>query len=118
MSRTPIPAVALILSLGAAGLEGQDVAESVRAAITPASLEQHTRAIVAHKRPSGSPGENAAIDYIEATLREAGVDVTVHEFTAYTSNPISATVDVVGHDFSPDAITLSFSASASRLRAL
>ena len=95
----------------------QEVAEAVRAAITPARLESHTRAIVQHERPSGSPGENAAIDYIVSTLRADGVPVEVHAFQAFASDPVSARIEVVGSDFAPDAITMSFSGSAQGLEA-
>ena len=47
----------------------RQLAAAVRTAITPDRLAVHTREIVRHERPSGSPGENAAIDYIVATLR-------------------------------------------------
>ncbi|MEJ2205956.1 MAG: M28 family peptidase [Gemmatimonadota bacterium] len=82
---------------------------AVRSAVTAAALDAHAREITRHVRPSGSPGENAAIDYIVATLRDAGVPVEVHEFLAYTSTPVSAEVTVPGTDFAPDAITMSFS---------
>ena len=32
--------------------------------VSPDELERHSREIVRHVRPSGSPGEFAAIDYI------------------------------------------------------
>ena len=64
-------------------------------------------------RPSGSPGENAAIDTIVATLEAAGVPVTIHELDAYASDPISAAVTIPGTDFAPDAITASYSASSA-----
>ncbi len=85
------------------------LAAAVRAAVTAERLDAHAREITRHPRPSGSPGENAAIDYIVATLRGAGVPVEVHELMAYTSDPVSAEVTVPGTDFAPDAITLSFS---------
>ncbi len=90
---------------------------AARQHITPTRLERHTRAIVAHERPSGSLGENAAIDYIVETLRAEGIRVDVHEFLAYASDPFAAQLEVVGHDFTPRAITASFSASADRLEA-
>ena len=95
----------------------QELADAVRAAITPDRLEVHTRAIVQHERPSGSPGENAAIDYIVSTLRADGVPVEVYAFRAFASDPVSARVEVVGSDFAPDAITMSFSGSAQALEA-
>ena len=95
----------------------RQLAAAVRTAITPDRLAVHTREIVRHERPSGSPGENAAIDYIVATLRADGVPVEVHAFQAYASDPVSARVEVVGSDYAPDAITMSFSGSTRGLEA-
>ncbi len=95
----------------------QQLAAAVRTAITPDRLAIHTREIVRHERPSGSPGENAAIDYIVSTLRADGVPVEVHAFQAYASDPVSARVEVVGSDYAPDAITMSFSGSTRGLEA-
>ena len=90
---------------------------AVRASITPERLEQQAAAIVRHERPSGSAGERAAIDHVVETLRADGVDVEVHTYQAYASTPVSASLDVVGSSFSPDAITYSFSAPADGLEA-
>ncbi len=97
--------------------EAGELAEKVRAAITAEGLDRVTRGIVDHERPSGSPGENAAIDHIVNQLNLAGVPVEVHSFQAYASDPVSARVEIVGSDFSPEAITMSFSGSASGLEA-
>lgn len=64
-------------------------------------------------RPSGSPGENAAIDTIVATLRARGVPVVVHELSAYASDPVSASVTIPGTDFAPEAITMAYSAASA-----
>lgn len=109
-------AAALLLPMGSVAQTG-DLASRVRSAVTAQRLDRHARAITAHERPSGSSGENAAIDYIVATLQEAGVPVEVHEFRGYTSNPVSASVTVPGTDFDPDAITLAFSASTPGVEA-
>jgi len=94
-----------------------DLAAEVRGLITPAGLEVQAAAIVEHERPSGSPGELAAIDYIVETLTSAGVPVEVHDYQAYASTPISASIEVPGTDFAPQAITYSFSASVDGLEA-
>jgi hypothetical protein len=86
--------------------------ESWLAEVKPAELEKHAREIVRHVRPSGSPGEFAAIDYIVATLRAGGVPSTVHEFTAYLSDPVSASFRIESpqtREF--PALTQAFSAS-------
>lgn len=93
------------------------LAEAVRAAVTQQGLEEHTRAIVQHERPSGSAGENAAIDHIVATLEADGIPVEVHTIQAYASDPVSASVEVIGGGFAPKAITASFSATARGLEA-
>jgi len=94
-----------------------DLATDVRLLITPVGLQVQAAAIVEHERPSGSAGEFAAIDHIVETLTSAGVPVEVHEYQAYASTPISASIEVPGTDFAPAAITYSFSASAAGLEA-
>jgi hypothetical protein len=86
--------------------------QSWLAEVYPGELERHAREIVRHVRPSGSPGEFAAIDYIVATLRAGGVPVTVHEFSAYVSDPVSASfrIESPGTREFP-ALTQAFSAS-------
>lgn len=115
-------AILLTLLLAAAPLGAQQatpeaVAAAVRAEVDAAELRRHAEAIVRHQRPSGSAGENAAIDYIVETLRAEGVPVEVHTFQAYTSDPVSARIEVPGTDFTPRAITLSFSTSTRGLEA-
>ena len=116
-----VAAAALWLVTPSASAQTSDrattLAGAVKAAITPAALDRHAREITRWPRPSGSPGENAATDYVVATLRAAGVDVEVHEFMAYTSNPVSAEVTVPGTDFAPDAITMSFSGATDGIEA-
>jgi len=96
-------------------MQGGDLAEGVRSLITPSGLEEQLRVIVQHERPSGSEGENAAIDHIVAVLRGDGIPVDIYTFHAYASDPVSATIEVIGADFEPEAITYSFSAVAERL---
>ena len=76
---------------------GADVLfEAAQSSLSQASLERYARAIVQYQRPSGSPGENAAIDSVVAALEEAGVPVTVHSFDTYASDPVAAAVSVPG----------------------
>ncbi len=89
------------------------LAQSVKDAITTDALMSWSAAITAHARPSGSPGENAAIDTIVATLEARGVPVMVHELPAYASDPISASVTIPGTDFAPDAITMAYSGQSA-----
>ncbi|MDH5589033.1 MAG: M28 family metallopeptidase [Gemmatimonadota bacterium] len=94
-----------------------ELAEAVKAAVTAGALDRHSLEITRHERPSGSPGENAAVDYVVSVLTAAGVPVDVHEFMAYTSNPVSASVTVPGTDFAPAAITLAFSGATAGVEA-
>ena len=89
------------------------LARDVKDAVTTDALMTFSAAITDHVRPSGSPGENAAIDTIVATLEANGVPVTVHELNAYASDPVSAAVTIPGTDFAPNAITISYSASSA-----
>ena len=119
--------VALVAVLSAAlprlpdSASPQSVAATVRALVTRARLEQHSRRIVEHERLSGSVGENAAIDYIVATLRADGVPVEIDTIRAYASDPISATVELLrpdgSVDLTPKSITVAFSRSIAGLEA-
>ncbi len=109
--RTIATGMILLPLLASAPLQGQSptVSETVGQAITAERLDTHARVITSFQRPSGSEGENAAIDYVVETLTAAGVPVDVHEFMSYTSDPVSASVTVPGTDFAPTAITMAFS---------
>ncbi len=89
------------------------LAQSVKDAITTDALMAYSAMITEHVRPSGSPGENAAIDTVVATLRARGVPVVVHELPAYASDPVSASVTIPGTDFAPEAITMAYSAASA-----
>jgi hypothetical protein len=82
--------------------------------VSPDELERHSREIVRHVRPSGSPGEFAAIDYIVRELRADGISVEVHELSVYVSDPVRASFGI-GSEASVDfpALTQAFSASTS-----
>jgi len=93
-------------------LAGSAAEASWLSEVKAAELERHAREIVRHVRPSGSPGELAAIDYIVAALRADGIPVSVHEFSAYVSDPVSASFRLEApetRDF--PALTQAFSAS-------
>jgi len=80
--------------------------------VSPDELERHSREIVRHVRPSGSPGEFAAIDYIVGELRAGGISVEVYELSVYVSDPVRASFRVESEapvDF--PALTQAFSAS-------
>jgi N-acetylated-alpha-linked acidic dipeptidase len=104
----PLLMVALLVARPVHAQESP-LSAAVRSSISPERLDAHAKVITSYERPSGSTGENAAIDYVVEALRAAGVPVEVHEFMGYTSNPVSASVTVPGSDWNPDAITLAFS---------
>jgi Iap family predicted aminopeptidase len=80
--------------------------------VSPDELMRHSREIVRHVRPSGSPGEFAAIDYIVGELRAEGVPVEVHEFSAYVSDPVRASFRIESETpLDVPALTQAFSAS-------
>jgi N-acetylated-alpha-linked acidic dipeptidase len=93
----------------------ETLAEAVKGEMGVESMDLELDSIVQYDRLSGSPGENAAIDYLVRTLEAEGIRVEVHTFPAYISDPISATVEVPGTDFAPEAITVSGSGTALRL---
>ena len=119
MRRRILLALPLLLSAVAAlptaavMLQSEPVAAAVRRMVTPARLDQHSRHIVEHERLSGSTGENAAIDYIVGTLRADGIAVTIDTIRAYTSDPVSARVELLradgGVEYAPKSITVAFS---------
>jgi Iap family predicted aminopeptidase len=106
---TSVAACLVLVAPTGAGAQDAGLATAVKSAVALEALDRHAREITKWPRPSGSAGENAATDYVAATLRAAGVPVEIHEFMAYTSNPVSASVTVPGTRFAPDAITMSFS---------
>lgn len=81
--------------------------QAVHDEITVDAMDEELDSIVQYDRISGSPGENAAIDYLVRTLASEGIQVRVDTFLAYISDPVSAAVEVPGTGFAPEAITVS-----------
>ena len=82
--------------------------------LSPDLLMQHTRAIAADERESGTAGEARAFDYIAATLERDGLTIERRQIEAYISLPQEARLAL------PDGtviegLTHSFSASAEAL---
>jgi len=92
MRANPFQIAIAVWSLTASWLDGGYPAEEalLLAEVRPAELSRHAREIVRHVRPSGSPGEFVAIDYIVKTLRSEAIPVEVYEFSAYLSDPVGA----------------------------
>jgi len=105
---------------GATGEDGTGVESLIRevqAEITVAAMNEELDSLVQYNRLSGDPGEIAAVDYLVRTLQSEGIHVTVDTFMAYVSDPISASVEVSGTGFAPEAITVSGSGSIRGLEA-
>jgi len=96
---------------------GAALAEAAAAEITVEAMDEELDSIVQYDRLSGSPGEIAAVDYLVRTLQAEGIQVKVDTFLAYISDPVSATVEVPGTDFAPEAITVSGSGDVQGLLA-
>ncbi len=109
------------------GTEGAEVAEEagedgitalirgVQGEIRVDAMDEELDSIVQYDRLSGSPGEIAAVDYLVRTLETEGIQVRVDTFLAYISDPVSASVEVPGTGFAPEAITVSGSGSVQGL---
>jgi len=69
--------------------------DKARKAVDAERLYGHVKWFSQVRRDSGGPGEDRAAEYIAGQLRDAGVPVTVHEFDAYLSYPIRATLEVL-----------------------
>jgi Iap family predicted aminopeptidase len=89
--------------------------DAVQAEINVAVMDEELDSIVQYDRLSGSPGEIAAVNYLVRTLEDEGIEVRVDTFLAYVSDPVSATVEVPGTDFAPEAITVSGSGDVEGL---
>lgn len=99
------------------GSRATTLARAVQAEITVEAMEEELDSIVQYDRLSGSPGEIAAVNYLVRTLRAEGIQVKVDTFLAYISDPVSATVEVPGTGFAPEAITVSGSGDVQDLQA-
>lgn len=88
-----------------------DVTEKLQAAVNPEKLLNHLQWFAGVRRDSGGPGEDAAAEYITESLREAGVDVRVHEFSAFLSYPRSANLKTEAPDQEFACVTHSFARS-------
>lgn len=69
---------------------------TVRRQISKKEMRKHLEYLCSFDRTSGTEGEYRAVQYIVDQLKGWGVPVEVHEFQAYLSNPVSATVETLG----------------------
>ena len=88
-----------------------DGEKELLAEVSPEVLETHAREIIKHVRPSGSPGEFAAIDYVVETLRSEAIPVEVYEFPGYVSDPVRASLRLSEEQIVYRALTQAFSSS-------
>jgi len=93
------------------------LAQAVQGDVRVPAMETELDSIVQYDRLSGSPGENAAVAYLARTLEAEGIAFSVDTFQAFISDPVSASVEVPGTDFAPQAITVSGSATVHGLEA-
>jgi hypothetical protein len=70
-------------------------AQAVTQRVSAERLLAHLQWFAQVRRDTGGPGEARAAEYIADQLRAAGVPVQVHEFDAYLSYPIRATLEVL-----------------------
>ncbi len=88
----------------------RDPEQAVRQSVSATKLMEYTRGVSRWVRLSGSDGEAQAFDYLEATLREFGLDVRRYQHDALISWPGAAWIEIV--DTLPrriECITHSFS---------
>lgn len=69
--------------------------KSIRETVSKERLQGHLEWFSRVDRDTGGPGEDKAAEYIADQLRQSGVPVTVHEFDAFLSYPIRATLEVL-----------------------
>lgn len=71
------------------------VEQAARAHVSAERLQRHLEWFAGVPRDTGGPGEHRAAAYMAEQLREQGVPVTVHEFDAFLSYPVRATLRVL-----------------------
>lgn len=62
--------------------------------ISAGEMWKHLEKLCEWDRNSGSEGEFAAVDYVRTTLQSYGLPVTVHEYRAYLSYPVSGALNI------------------------
>lgn len=74
---------------------------------------QHLEKLVEWDRTSGTQGEYEAVDYVRSILESYGLPVTIHEYRAYLSYPVSGglSVEIDGETVELKAKTRAFSAN-------
>ena len=69
---------------------------TLRRKISRKEMRKHLQYLCSFDRTAGTEGEYRAVQYVVDQLTSWGVPVEVHEFQAYLSNPVAATVETLG----------------------
>ncbi|WP_173089085.1 M28 family peptidase [Devosia sp. 1635] len=87
--------------------------ERLLGSISTDEMWKHLEKLCEWDRTTGTEGEHAAVDYVASVLRSYGLPVTIHEYRAYISHPISGglTVRINGESIDLPAKTRAFSAN-------
>ncbi|RUT31254.1 M28 family peptidase [Arsenicitalea aurantiaca] len=87
--------------------------DKLLASISVDEMWKHLEKLCEWDRSTGTEGELAAVDYVKSVLESYGLPVTVHEYRAYISHPISGglTVEMGGETVKIPAKTRAFSAN-------
>ncbi len=90
-----------------------DLKDRMLAAISGDEMWKHLEKLCEWDRTTGTEGEFAAVDYIASVLKSYGLPVTLHEYDAYISHPVSGglTVTLDGAAVEIPAKTRAFSAN-------
>lgn len=90
--------------------------QALHDAVSPDVLMEHTRAIAAHERESGSKGEAVAFDHIASALERYGLAVERRQIDAFISLPEIGRIVLPGGEVI-EGLAHSFSPSVERLEA-
>lgn len=87
--------------------------EKLMSDVSVDEMWKHLEKLCEWDRTTGTDGEYAAVDYVRSVLESYGLPVTMHEYRAYISHPISGGLEVEfdGKPTAIDAKTRAFSAN-------
>ena len=90
-----------------------DFSNRVLAEISADEMWTHLEKLCEWDRTTGTDGEFAAVDYVASVLRSYGLPVTIHEYDAYISHPVSGGLSTTlnGEPVEIPAKTRAFSAN-------
>ncbi|MDB5623006.1 MAG: peptidase [Devosia sp.] len=87
--------------------------DKLLSSISADEMWKHLEKLCEWDRSTGTQGELEAVDYVKSVLESYGLPVTVHEYQAYISHPVSGglQVTVAGETLDIPAKTRAFSAN-------